>query len=82
MKIRVDMASCSGQARCAAVAPDVYVLDDVGYNATDEMDLNEARLTAACRGALACPEGAITIIDDNGNELDERGLRKLARLEE
>lgn len=81
MKIRIDLASCSGQARCAAVAPDVYVLDEVGYNATDEMDLTEARITAACRGALACPEGAITIIDDNGNALDEQELRKLARIE-
>jgi ferredoxin len=80
MKICVDVGSCSGQARCAAVAGDVYVLDDVGYNATDEMEVSEAAITAACRGALACPEGAITILDDNGNELSEQELRKLARV--
>jgi ferredoxin len=80
MKIRVDVDSCSGQARCAAVAGDIYKLDDVGYNATDELDVDEASITLACRGALACPEGAITILDDDGNELSEQELRKLARV--
>jgi|GEM_PF-225370 len=81
MKIRVDTESCSGQARCAAVAGDVYELDDVGYNATSEKAVGEGALASACRGALACPEGAITIVDDDGNPLDEKQLRKLARLE-
>ena len=80
MKIRVDVNSCSGQARCAAVAPEVYVLNDVGYNAIEETEIAEGQLTAACRGALACPEGAISIIDDQSKELSEQELRKLARV--
>jgi ferredoxin len=80
MKIRVDVDSCSGQARCAAVASEAYVLDDVGYNATDELEVGEGLIAAACRGALACPEGAISILDDNGNELSEKELRKFAQL--
>jgi ferredoxin len=80
MKIRVDVNSCSGQARCAAVASAVYVLDEVGYNATDEIDVGEAQIADACRGALACPEGAIAILDDQGNEIDEQTLRKLAQV--
>lgn len=80
MKIRVDVDSCVGQARCAAMAPEVYVLNDVGYNATDEMKVDEAQLVAAARGALACPEGAISIVDDQGRALDDNELRRLARL--
>jgi len=80
MKIRVDVNSCSGQARCAAIAPEVYVLNDVGYNATDELEVGEAHLVAACRGALACPEGAISIIDDQGRAIEDKELRRLARL--
>jgi ferredoxin len=80
MKIRVDVNSCSGQARCEAIAPEVFVLNDVGYNATDEKEVGEALLAAACRGALACPEGAITIVDDQGHEMDDSELRKSARL--
>ena len=81
MKIRVDTTICSGQARCAAAAPAVYSLDDEGYNSTDERDVADAQLAAASRGALACPEGAITLLDDGGAVVSEEQLRRLAGLE-
>jgi ferredoxin len=31
MKIRIDKAGCVGNARCAAVAPELFLLDDNGY---------------------------------------------------
>lgn len=61
MKIVVDRKLCSGHARCAAVAPDVYELDADGYNVTGEKDVPEALREQAMRGLRACPERAITV---------------------
>ena len=55
MKISIDRTRCAGHARCAAVAPEIYPLDDDGYIAVDEVtpsDEQEAR---------ACPERIITV---------------------
>jgi ferredoxin len=63
MRIKVDTARCTGHARCIAVAPRVYVLNDDGYNDTAEIDVqsgSEAE-AEAIRGAKACPERAITV---------------------
>lgn len=63
MKIRVDSRLCSGHARCNAVAPNLFRLNDEGYNDSDDVEVGEAELQDAMRGALACPEGAISILD-------------------
>jgi len=34
MRVRVDVDKCQGHARCAALAPEVYELDELGYNVT------------------------------------------------
>jgi crotonobetainyl-CoA:carnitine CoA-transferase CaiB-like acyl-CoA transferase/ferredoxin len=81
VRIRVDRTICSGQARCESIAPEVFVLNDEGYNDTDDQQVSEAHLTAACRGALACPERAIILIDDNGHEMSDTALRRLAGLD-
>lgn len=78
MKIRVDRDICSGQARCNALAPQVFHLDDEGYNDTGDTEVAEEDLAQASRGALACPENAITIVGDDGRVLDEDELRRLA----
>ncbi|OJZ76020.1 ferredoxin [Mycobacterium paraffinicum] len=64
MRIHVDTDLCSGHALCAAVAPEVYVLDDVGYCAADGHDVPDDLREAAHKGALACPERAITLSTD------------------
>ena len=62
MKISVDSAKCTGHARCNAVAPEVYTLDDEGYCAIGENAEVEPGLEeAARRGATNCPERAITV---------------------
>jgi ferredoxin len=48
MKIRIEKAQCAGNACCAAVAPDVFALDE----------------KLARRGARACPERSIVIEED------------------
>jgi ferredoxin len=63
--ISVDRDKCMGHARCAALAPEVYQLDDDGYvdvpSATVVAD--ELRGTAQ-DGASACPERAINLSHD------------------
>ena len=64
MRIVVDHDLCSGHGRCAAVAPDVYVLDDDGFSAVTELDVPAHLEDAARAGANNCPERAITLIDN------------------
>jgi ferredoxin len=64
MRIRVDTGRCTGHALCAGYAPDVFVLDDLGYNRTEVTEVAPEFHDQARRGALACPEQAITIDDD------------------
>lgn len=61
MRIHVDTDRCSGHARCRALAPDVYELDELGYNVTPVTEVAPGLEEAARRGADACPERAITI---------------------
>jgi ferredoxin len=61
MKLEVNKALCSGHARCAATAPEVYELDDEGYCALTVLEVAPELEAAAVLGADACPERAITI---------------------
>jgi ferredoxin len=45
------------------VAPDVYVLDDEGYNRTAEKVVGADHRESAIRGERACPERIITVED-------------------
>ena len=81
MRIRVDTELCSGHARCNAAAPDIFELDDAGYNAMDDHDVTDDQLRDASRGVLACPERAITMLDASGARVPEAELRRLAGLD-
>jgi ferredoxin len=60
VKVVVDGAKCMGHARCNAVAPDAFDLDDEGYAiVTDQAaDASDTDLHSA---AASCPEQAIRI---------------------
>jgi ferredoxin len=62
MKFTVSR-QCSGHARCFELAPDVYEVDDNGYNLDIGNTVNVAagNDTAARLGADSCPERAIII---------------------
>ena len=66
MKITVNQTLCSGHARCAAVAPELYELNDDGYVGFAEKDVPPGLEAQARRGARACPERAITVVEDTG----------------
>ena len=61
MKIKINKAGCVGHARCAAVAPEIYKLDDQGYILQEEIDVPPGMEKQAVRGARACPERIIKV---------------------
>lgn len=63
MRIRIDAERCTGHAQCQSVAPQVYVLDELGYNVMPPTEVPPELEEQARRGALACPELAITVED-------------------
>ncbi len=66
MKIRIEKAACVGNARCHAVDPELYPLDDDGYVDSSGFDVAPGRDRAARNGARACPERIILVEDDDG----------------
>jgi 2Fe-2S ferredoxin len=65
MKIRVDRKLCAGHALCAARAPDVYTLDDDGFCNSDGVFVVPGLEVQARLGARHCPEGAITLVEED-----------------
>jgi ferredoxin len=63
-RLHVERDRCQGHAQCAAVAPELFTLDDLGYLALTDVELSDDARTAARRGVMACPERAISIIEE------------------
>ncbi len=67
MKVKVDRELCIGVGNCVAIAPTVFRLDDqnravvLAPDSVDEETLMEA--------VESCPENAIIVEDDDGNQL-------------
>jgi ferredoxin len=64
MKVIVDRHLCQGHALCSFTSPEVYLLDEQGYNSMGEFTVKPGQEEAARRGAEACPEGAIRIVEE------------------
>jgi ferredoxin len=69
LKIRIEKAQCVGNARCHAVAEDLYPLDDEGYIATEGFAVAEGDEKRARNGAKACPERIIFVIEEDGTQI-------------
>jgi ferredoxin len=67
MKVVIDRNACAGHARCHELAPELVVLDDDGYIATDGFSVTAEAEELALRSARACPEQAIAIVSDDSN---------------
>lgn len=62
MKIEIDRQKCEGHARCNAILPELFVLDEDGYVDTDGFDVASEHVGDAELAAASCPERAITVI--------------------
>ena len=63
IRITVDHELCTGHARCFALAPDVYTIDDEGYCSFADKVVDDGTREQAELGVSVCPEGAISITD-------------------
>ena len=64
MKIKAKTESCAGHARCAAVAPELFELNDEGYLETPEINVPAGLEALARRAVRACPERILSIEED------------------
>lgn len=80
MRVRIDGETCTGHGRCAKYAPNVYRLDEIdGYNSDRGtiITVPEGEEANARMGLKACPERAITVVDDDSSDGLERAVEKL-----
>jgi ferredoxin len=65
MKVRVEPERCQGHARCYALAPDLFDVDDYGQSsARGDGTVPTGREDVARLAAANCPEFAIEITED------------------
>jgi ferredoxin len=67
LKIRVDREACIGVGNCVAFAPTVFELDK--ENKAVVIDASSVDFNTLLEAAKSCPENAIIIEDDEGNQL-------------
>jgi ferredoxin len=61
MKIQIDPEKCQGHARCYAIAPELFSVDDYGQSSVIGDGTVPPELEPKARLAIAnCPEFAIT----------------------
>ena len=65
-KVTVDSEKCQGHNRCYAMAPGMFLVDDLGY-ATPRGDgtlADDKAIDLAQRAVDNCPEKAIAIVEE------------------
>jgi len=67
MKVKVDRELCIGVSNCVAIAPTVFKLDD--QNKVVVLDPSSVDEETLIEAAKSCPENAIILEDDEGNQV-------------
>jgi ferredoxin len=67
MKVKVDRELCIGVGNCVAIATTVFKLDD--QNKAVVLDPGSVDEKILMEAAESCPENAIIVEDDEGNQL-------------
>jgi ferredoxin len=60
-EVRIERERCTGHARCHAVAPELFPIDELGFVEIDSRPLLDADLVPATAASDVCPELAITV---------------------
>jgi ferredoxin len=62
LRVKVDRERCQGHARCAVLAPTLFVLDELGHaRETGDGSVPETLVEAAHLAKANCPELAIEV---------------------
>lgn len=80
MRVQIDGETCTGHGRCAKYAPNVYKLDEIdGYNSDRGtiITVPDGEEKSAVMGRKACPERAITVVDEAPSQGLERAVTKI-----
>ncbi len=67
MEILIRRSECCGHAECVEIAPDVFAIDS--RQKAIVLDTEAAPVEVLLEAAAACPCQAITIVDDEGEEI-------------
>jgi len=67
MKVKADRELCIGVSNCVAIAPTVFELDD--QNKVVVLDPGSVDEETLMEAAKSCPENAIILEDEEGNQL-------------
>lgn len=64
MRIHLEQGKCSGHARCFAVDPDLFPIDDSGYSTITDHDVAPGDEATVREGVAACPELALSLLEE------------------
>jgi ferredoxin len=65
MRVSIDTEFCCGHGRCYQVASELFADDERGYGkVVGDGAIGSDRLEAAHRAVAACPERAISLLED------------------
>ena len=64
VKIRIDPDRCQGHARCYALAPELFAVDDYGQASVIVDEVPPALEDRASLAIANCPEYAIELVGD------------------
>ena len=64
MKIRIDPDKCQGHARCYALAPELFAVDDYGQASVPVDEVPPESVDRAKLAIANCPEYAIELVGD------------------
>lgn len=67
MKVKVDKELCIGIGNCVAAAPTVFELNE--ENKAIVLDPNSVNDGTILEAAESCPQNAIIVEDDRGNQV-------------
>jgi ferredoxin len=64
VKVRVDGEKCQGHARCYALAPEIFDVDEYGQSSVIVDEVPEGLEDKARLAVANCPEYAIEIVSE------------------
>jgi ferredoxin len=65
MRVSVDPKICQGHGLCFVAAPSVFIMDERAHCQIHDPEVQSGLEGAVRNGALACPEQAITIEEND-----------------